>query len=597
LRQIASASAAPIYGTTDAQLGNGIIGGSVASFETLGTEGAKAGLRLLSGETIQNVPPRTIPGRPMFDWRQLQRWHVSEAGLPAGSIVQFKQLTAWELYKWYAIAGMFAIILQTMLIVWLMILRMRRRQTESENVRLSSDLREIVSNVPGIVWETRADPATRQRRTTFISSYVQKMLGYSPQEWVEKAPGFGLRLVLDEDRERAARDSEDVMLSGKDGVSEFRWLAKDGSVRWIENHLSPIFNGGSQVIGMRGVALDITNRKLAEEKARQAEEKDRALLAAIPDLMFLQTDDGIYLDYHAKEPSDLFVPPEEFLGRNMREVMPSHLAEQFLSSFQAAEDGGDPVICEYSLDLGEVEKWFEARMVRSGDKILSIVRDITDLKRTEREARELSSRLISAQEDERRRLARELHDGASQNLALLSIEIGTIGKKQPVDQASLDTKMNDISERISRLSDDLHRMSHELHPAVLRHLGLVSAVREFCHEIESANDVKVEFADHDVPRTLPDQISLNLYRIVQESLRNVVKHSGAANVSVLLEAEGKRLRLAISDDGHGFDTNATVLTSSLGLTSMRERARMLNGAISIDSKVGAGTRVQATILI
>ena len=377
IREISPTASAPIYGTTDAQVGAGIVGGRVVSFQMLGEEAAHVGLRILAGEKPASIPPHEIPGRPMFDWRQLQRWGISESSLPEGSDVRFKQSTVWEQYKWYAIGLIAVIILEALLIGLLLYLRIRRRQAEAEATKLNSRITEIVANVPGIVWETRTDPATKQRKTTFISDYVQMLLGYTPDEWMKQPPGFGFRIVADEDREQAKRDSQFVMETGQGNVSEFRWRAKDGRFRWIQNYLIPIKENGN-VVGMRGVALDVTNRKLAEEQANRTEEKDKALLSALPDMMFLQSLSGDYLDYHASDLDKLLVPPESFLGKNVRDILPPDLARQFLDCFERSEEGAAPQILEYKLDIDGIERWYEARMVRTGDKILSVVREVTE---------------------------------------------------------------------------------------------------------------------------------------------------------------------------------------------------------------------------
>ena len=508
---------------------------------------------------------------------------------------QFREPALWDEYKWYLTVLIAAIVIETLLIGWLLLLLSRRRQAAAENTSLHTRLDEIVSNVPGIVWETRTDPAIGRRRTTYISEYVQRMLGYSPEEWLREPPGFGLEIVQEDDRERVLRESNAVVESGGEGISEFRWVTRDGRIRWVENYLSPIFDPDRKVIGLRGVALDVTDRKLAEEQARETEKKDRAILAAIPDLMFLQTLDGVYLDYHAARSNDLLIAPESFLGKNMREVLPPHLAEQFAACFANARDGGGPQILEYSLDVGKGESSFEARMVRAGDTILSIVRDITDLKRSEQEALDLSGRLITAQEDERGRVARELHDGVMQKLALLSIELDVFGARAPDDAVSVDGKMKELSSRVADICGEIHRLCHELHPVILGQLGLVTAVRAICTEIEAAHDVSISFEAIDVPKLLPNDVSLCLYRIVQESLQNVVKHSSAANAQVKLSTDGERLSLKISDDGCGFDPNTAAGQVSLGLIGMRERIRLLNGDFSVTSSVGSGTLIEAVL--
>ncbi|HWW76471.1 MAG TPA: PAS domain S-box protein, partial [Pyrinomonadaceae bacterium] len=390
LRQVSAASAAPIYGTTDGQLGMGIVGGRLHSFEALGAEGGRVGLRLLAGERPEAVAPHGIPGTPMFDWRELRRWGISEQALPPGSVVKFREFSFWELYKWYIVGTVAACIIEALLIVYLLIVQRRQRLAERERERLTGmveaehrHLNETVSNVPGIVWETLIDPRTKTRRTIFISDYVEKMLGYTPAEWVSSPPGLGYRLMPEADREGAAQVSEEVTASGKEAVIQHRWRAKDGRTVWVESHMSPMLDEAGKVVGLRGVSIDITEMKLAEDARRQSEQRNLATLRAIPDLMFLQTREGVYLDYHAKDVKDLFVPPEQFIGKNVRDVMPPEPAEMFLERFSQVDESGDPQVVEYDLNIGGQQRWYEARLVRCGDDILSVVRDITERRRAE----------------------------------------------------------------------------------------------------------------------------------------------------------------------------------------------------------------------
>jgi PAS domain S-box-containing protein len=265
-------------------------------------------------------------------------------------------------------------------------LRARRWQAEEENLRLAvaaeadhRRLNEIVSNVPGMVWETIIDPETNERKTTFVSDYVEKILGYTTEEWLAQPPGFGLRIMPDdEERERASSESEAVINSAKEGFIQYRWTAKDGRVIWVEAYLTPILhNGNGKVVGLRGVTLDVNSRKQAEENVRQTQERSRAILRAMPDLMFLQTREGVYLDYYAKDSRELLAPPSKFLGRGMRDVLPAELAEKFLRCFERAEELGEPQILEYQLNLNAHDQWFEARIVRSGEHMLTLVREIT----------------------------------------------------------------------------------------------------------------------------------------------------------------------------------------------------------------------------
>ena len=207
----------------------------------------------------------------------------------------------------------------------------------------------------------------------------------------------------------------------------------------------------------------------------------------------------------------------------------------------------------------------------------------------------MSGRLIHAQEAERTRLARELHDDLNQSLALLAVELDMFGQKPPATGSEVSERMRDLSEQVKDLSSSVHRLSHELHPAKLEQLGLVAAVRGFCRELGAARNIAIEFEPHAVPRLVPDEIALCLYRIVQEGLQNVIKHSGSATAKVELISNENELCLIVSDQGCGFDSMVATDEGSLGLVSMRERVRLVRGQISVESRKGEGTRIKVQV--
>jgi len=185
----------------------------------------------------------------------------------------------------------------------------------------------------------------------------------------------------------------------------------------------------------------------------------------------------------------------------------------------------------------------------------------------------------------------------SQSLALLSIELDMLGQSQPAERGQIRERMREFSAQVRRLSSEVHRLSHELHPAKLEQLGLVAALRGFCKEFAVVHKMAIEFTDRSVPREVSQDTALCLYRIAQEALHNVVKHSGAKTARVDLATEGSELRLTIVDDGVGFDSKAMRTDGSLGLVSMSERARFVHGQLSIESHADKGTRVEARVPI
>ena len=191
--------------------------------------------------------------------------------------------------------------------------------------------------------------------------------------------------------------------------------------------------------------------------------------------------------------------------------------------------------------------------------------DVTERRRAEAAARELAGRLINAQEAERSRIARDLHDDFSQRLALISIELEIIGQKPPAQADAIRGRMGELSAQVKSLSSEVHRLAHELHPSKLDQLGLGAALRGFCKELAAAHEIAIEFEPRDVPQRLPKDVALCLYRIAQEALQNVVKHSGASGAKVALAAHGQELHLTVADDGAGFDTEAGPPGRSLGI--------------------------------
>lgn len=236
--------------------------------------------------------------------------------------------------------------------------------------------------------------------------------------------------------------------------------------------------------------------------------------------------------------------------------------------------------------------------IERGQFVLASVIDLTERRRAEdglrasqRELQLLAGRLLEAQEAERRRIARELHDDLNQSLALLAVEVDALVRKPP-SGGEFAERMAEIAAQVKDLSTAVHDLSHELHPSKLEHLGLKASVGRLCKDVSIAHDVEVTFLPRSDPGAVPLGTSLCLYRIVQEALRNVVKHSGCRHASVELTATADAIRLVVDDDGVGFDPGPGGYNGGLGLVSMRERLHLVGGTLRIDSSPGEGTRVE-----
>ncbi len=235
---------------------------------------------------------------------------------------------------------------------------------------------------------------------------------------------------------------------------------------------------------------------------------------------------------------------------------------------------------------------------------MASVLDITERRRAETELRDsqeelqaLTSKLLVAQELERGRIARELHDDFGQDLALLAVEIDLLRSTQPEANGQFVARVEKLSARVKELSSSIHDLSHRLHPMKLEQLGLVAAVGGLCKELTQSHSVNIVFFHEHISDSNRQEAALCLYRIAQEALRNVIKHSGAKHCEVELRGASDAISLRIHDDGKGFDPSSVTGRGGLGLVSMRERLRAVEGEITIDASPGGCTEIQVRIPI
>ena len=214
------------------------------------------------------------------------------------------------------------------------------------------------------------------------------------------------------------------------------------------------------------------------------------------------------------------------------------------------------------------------------------------LRGSEKELRKLAVLLIAAQEEERRRLARELHDDTSQTLAALALELASLQRKASGSAEGVQSGLQRVESSVHGLAEGIHDMSRLLHPSILDDLGLQAAIRAECERVSDREGIPIVFEAIDVPEEVPHDCSLTFYRITQEALHNIAKHSGTAHAQVLLQGEDDHLTLEIEDAGKGFDPEEAKANSGLGLISMSERVRLLGGVLKVDSKPGRGARIR-----
>lgn len=238
----------------------------------------------------------------------------------------------------------------------------------------------------------------------------------------------------------------------------------------------------------------------------------------------------------------------------------------------------------------------------------SIWRDVTDRKRVEdalrrkqaelehsqAELQALAGRLLTAQDDERRRISRELHDDVNQRLAMLTLDVESLQARVPRSPRAVAERLGAIRDRLVELSDDVHGLAYGLHPSVLDHLGLKAALRSHVADIERHELLRIDLRIGELNQPVPPDIAACLYHVAQAALRNVVKHAHARRVTVQVQPADGGIRLSVADDGAGFAVAARSL-EGLGIVGMQERVRLVGGRLTLTSQVGEGSRVTAWV--
>jgi PAS domain S-box-containing protein len=352
------------------------------------------------------------------------------------------------------------------------------------------------------------------------------------------------------------------------------------------------------------IFVNALERKQADHDLRESESRFRHVADSAPVMVWMSGTDRVctyfnkpWLDFTGRS-------LEQEIGIGWAEGVHSNDLDRCLAIYSEAFGARREFNMEYRLRRFDGQyRWvfdrgvprFEADGTFLG--FIGSCLDITDRKTMEETLLDLGGRLIATQEEERSRIARELHDDLSQNMALIQIALEELQSNLPDLSATAKGQLDDIARRVSEVSSDIHHLSHQLHPAKLDTLGLVAALASYCREFSKQHHLQIQFVEHDVPRSLPKNITLCIYRIVQEALWNVVKHSGTREVEIELTGSPVTIDLCVTDSGAGFDPELIQGKGGLGLISMRERLRLVGGELHIESQPSRGTRINAGVPI
>ena len=425
--------------------------------------------RILNGERPDSIPVAHDSDLQIrVNWGAMQRWHIPESALPAGSVILYKPPSLWESYRKSVIATIVVVTALLLLIAGLLWERARKRKAEASLRESEKRFRVMAESTPTLVWMCNPEGKItylNERRLTYTGP--DPNAGYG-ETWIE--------YVHPDDRRNVQYSFSQALEERRAFSNEYRLRRSDGVYRWMFDVASPRLNGDGSFAGFIGSAIDVTDQKLAQ----QALEK-------------------------------------------------------------------------------------------------------------------VSGQLIEAQEKERRRIARDLHDDICQRLALLSMELDQANRGVNESADVTKHRLKEIRQHCSEIAGDVQSLSHELHSARLDYLGIVAAIRGFCYEFSKQHEARIEFRDSDVPAELPKEVTLCLFRVTQEALHNAAKYSGTSQYLVELTATAEEIQLVVSDSGRGFNLDAVSENRGLGLVSMQERVHLVHGRLHVESEPGKGTRILAVV--
>ncbi len=449
---------------------------------------------------------------------------------------------------------------------------------------------------PVMIWMSGTD-----KRRTYFSNRWLEFIGRSLQtetanSWTEDVHPEDLRRCLDIYGQSFDRREQFRM--------EFRVQRYDGEHRWVLDHGVPRFDQDGSFVGYIGIAVDVTDRKLVEQTLRESEAR------------FLDLAEQSRTTHWEVDPKGLFTyvshvsqiswgySPAEVVGRmHFYDIHPEEGREAFKAAVFAAVERKQPF-----LDVVHAVETKDGRIVWGSVNGIPLLRadgtlrgyrgsctDVTERKMAEEALSGMSRKLIDAHEQERTKIGRELHDDIVQRLALLAVQLDGIQQDIPASIPEFGRRMNDLRNQTSQITNDVQLLSRELHSNKLEYLGLVGATKNFCKEFGERQKMEIDFQSHDIPAVIPTDLFLPLFRVLQEALRNATKHSGVKSFEVKLWGSAEEIQLTVSDRGVGFDSEAAMKGTGLGLTSMRERLRLAGGNLSINSGPKRGTTIHARV--
>ena len=359
-----------------------------------------------------------------------------------------------------------------------------------------------------------------------------------------------------------------------------------------------------QALLIAGLLRQLARKRKAEAVLHESEERFRVMADTTPDLIWMCDAQGKITYLNEQRLAFSGSDPHRGYGDTWIDYVHPDDVQGILEALWQGMKDRRSFSKEYRLRRADgVYRWMfdvaSPRINKDGSLagFIGSAIDVTDQKLAQQALEKVSGQLIEAQERERSRIARELHDDICQRLVVLSMELDQAKRTRNHSAAEAKNNLEEIRKHCADIADDVQSLSHQLHSSRLDHLGIVVAIQGFCREFSKKHRVDVEFNDKDVPENISTEVSLGLFRIAQEALNNAVKYSGAREFKVSLSGVDGEIRLSVIDKGAGFDVQEVRRKGGLGLLSMQERIHLIHGSLAIESTPELGTKVIATVPI
>ncbi len=385
-------------------------------------------------------------------------------------------------------------------------------------------------------------------------------------------------------------------------------IAKDKRRLSVSVTISPVRDAGGRTVGASTIARDLTAIERARQAAQESESRAHAFFQSSAQAIFIVDSAGIIVMANPATEKVFGYALGELIGKPVEVLVPqqfraghSEHRDRFFQNpqmrpmglgldLQGRRKDGKEFFVEISLSyIDSAQGTFGVALVTDISKRRA---DEQAIRQQGEELRALAARMMNAQDDERRRIARDLHDDLSQTLAFLAMDLGKLATKPAAQDLVADIRP--LQLRAAEAAESVRRVSHQLHPSVLDDIGLEAALEQYCDEFQQRSGIVTKFISRNVPESLQREVASSIYHIAQECLRNVSKHARTKTVSVTVEFADNVLRLIIKDRGIGLKTEQPE-PSGIGIVAMRERAHLVNGKLSIQSTTGSGTEVSVEV--